>query len=80
MQYSLSQILHSWKSFTAKKANTLLRRQGVFWQEEYFDRLIRDQKHFETAIFYIENNPLIAGLCQSPADWYYSSAGNSIAL
>jgi putative DNA methylase len=79
-QHSLSQILHSWKSFTANKANVLLKRQGVFWQEEYFDRLIRDQKHFETTIYYIENNPVVAGLCQSPTDWHYSSAGERLTL
>jgi putative DNA methylase len=73
-QHSLSQIMHSWKSFTAKKANNLLGRQGAFWQEEYFDRLIRDEKHFEAALLYIEHNPLIAGLCENPADWQYSSA------
>jgi REP element-mobilizing transposase RayT len=78
IQHGVSQILKSWKSFTAKKANSLLQRRGAFWQEDYFDRLIRDQKHFETTITYIENNPVMAGLCQSPTDWPYSSAGKCI--
>jgi hypothetical protein len=30
--YELSEIEHSWKSFTAHQANKLLRRSGVFWQ------------------------------------------------
>jgi hypothetical protein len=36
--FTLSGILHSWKSFTASEANRLLGRRGRFWQEEYFDR------------------------------------------
>jgi putative DNA methylase len=71
---ALSQILHSWKSFTAKQANALLNRSGGFWQEEYFDRFIRDERHFEAEIAYIENNPIKAGLCEIPQDWHFSSA------
>ena len=33
----LSAILHSWKSYTAKEVNRLLKRTGTFWQEEYYD-------------------------------------------
>ena len=71
---SLAQIIHSWKSYSANKANVLLRRTGAFWQREYFDRYIRDQAHFVAAVEYIENNPVKAGLCQSPPQWRYSSA------
>jgi REP element-mobilizing transposase RayT len=71
---SLSSILHSWKSYTSNKANKLLRRQGEFWQEDYFDRYIRNAEHFQYAIDYIENNPVKAGLCGKRADWEFSSA------
>ncbi|HEY9871631.1 MAG TPA: transposase [Candidatus Obscuribacterales bacterium] len=73
-EHSLSQVLQSWKSFTAKKANALLNRQGPFWQGEYFDRFIRSEKHFEAAVSYIENNPVKAGLCQDPEVWRFTSA------
>lgn len=71
---SLSQILHTWKSFTANKANAALGRTGAFWQREYFDRFVRNEEHFSAAIEYIENNPVKAGLCQTPVEWRYSSA------
>ncbi|MCI0556748.1 MAG: transposase [Anaerolineae bacterium] len=71
---SLSGIIHSWKSFTAKRANVILGRQGSFWQREYFDRKIRDERHLNDAIVYIHNNPLQAGLCEDPVDWQFSSA------
>jgi REP element-mobilizing transposase RayT len=58
----LPEILHSWKSFTAKEANKLLRRSGDFWQAEYYDHLIRDEADFLHAIRYILDNPIKAGL------------------
>ena len=33
-------ILHSWESYTAHRANKILGRNGAFWQDEYYDRLI----------------------------------------
>ena len=71
---ALSAILHSWKSYTAHEANRLLGRQGPFWQEDYYDRFVRDVVHFHRAVSYIENNPVSAGLCDSPAAWPWSSA------
>jgi putative DNA methylase len=72
--YTLSSILHSIKSYTASEANRLLVRQGRFWMKEYFDRYIRDAKHFSSASAYIENNPVKARLCLKPEEWRYSSA------
>jgi putative DNA methylase len=71
---SLSAILHSWKSFTAKAANRVLGTSGQFWQEEYFDRMIRDEAHWDNVVAYIEQNPVKAGLCQRPEDWPFGSA------
>ena len=42
----LAKVLHSWKSFTAKMANQMLRRDGAFWQREYYDHLVRDEHEF----------------------------------
>ena len=70
----LSGIVQSWKSFTAKRANKLLNRAGGFWQEEYFDRYIRNERHFRAARAYVERNPVKAGLCSRPEDWEFGSA------
>lgn len=72
--YELSEIMHSIKSYTAHKANKILDRRGQFWAKEYFDRYIRDHKHFASTIKYIENNPVKARLCSSPEKWHYGSA------
>ena len=71
---TLSEILHSWKSYSSNQANRLLGRKGEFWQEDYFDRYIRNAEHYERAIDYIELNPVKAGLCATKRDWEFSSA------
>ncbi len=70
----LSDLIHSIKSYTATKVNKLLNRRGDFWQPDYFDRYIRDDKHFIDTVRYIENNPVKANLCQKPNEWRFSSA------
>jgi putative DNA methylase len=72
--HGLSSVLHSWKSYTAKKANALLGRSGRFWQEDYFDRYIRNERHYAAAIAYVEDNPVRAGLCVQSTEWRFSSA------
>lgn len=72
--HSVADIMHSIKSFTSHAANKLLRRTGHFWAKEYYDRYIRDSRHFASTIAYIENNPVKARLCASPKEWPYGSA------
>jgi 4-hydroxy-3-methylbut-2-en-1-yl diphosphate synthase IspG/GcpE len=55
--HELNEILHAWKSFTAKKANELLGLKGAFWQEEYYDHLIRDGEDFKHQVKYVLLNP-----------------------
>jgi NosR/NirI family transcriptional regulator, nitrous oxide reductase regulator len=73
--YSLSKIIHSWKSFTAHAANKSLKRTGPFWQADYYDRYIRDEKHYWNTVEYIQLNPVKAGLVNSPDDWEWSGVG-----
>ncbi len=70
---TLSDIAHSWKGFTASKANELLGRRGTFWAPEYYDRAIRDEVHYAAAMTYVAMNPVKAGLCRRPEDWRFSS-------
>ncbi|MBM4064270.1 MAG: transposase [Planctomycetes bacterium] len=72
--HTLSSILHSWKSFTANKANNILGREGQsFWQRESYDHLVRDEEDFIRVCNYTVNNPVKAGLCQKAEDWALSS-------
>ncbi|MBV5338180.1 MAG: transposase [Deltaproteobacteria bacterium] len=72
--WTLTKIIHSWKSFSAREANKILGRVGEFWQREYFDRAIRNEQGFNSAVAYIENNPVKAGLCQVAEEWLFGSA------
>ena len=56
--YRLQQPIHSWKSFTAHKFRQDYGRKVPIWQEEYFDRIVRDEKEFLDKTQYILNNPL----------------------
>ena len=70
----LSAILHSLRSYTSSEANKILGRKGKFWQGEAFDHWVRDNDEFERIIYYIEHNPVKAGLAEHPEYWIFSSA------
>jgi len=61
-EHKLSAILHAWKSYSANEANRILRRSGDFWQREYYDHLIRDERDLQRCIRYVLDNPKKAGL------------------
>lgn len=71
----LERITKSIKGFTARKANRILNREGEpFWQDESFDRWMRNDGELLRTIRYIENNPVKSGLAANPEDWPWSSA------
>jgi len=72
--HPLSRIVHSWKSFTAKAIAQRVHVSGKLWQEDYWDRVIRNDAHFAAAVDYIVNNPVHAGLAVTPEAWPWSSA------
>jgi REP element-mobilizing transposase RayT len=55
--YELQGILHSWKSFTAHQMQHGHKPFGRVWQDEYFDRIIRDDHEFAQKAEYIVGNP-----------------------
>jgi putative transposase len=71
---SLTNIVRSWKSFTARQANARLERSGPFWHADYFDRYMRNEEHLAQTVEYVEQNPVKAGFVSTAADWIWSSA------
>ena len=55
--HPLEDLLQSWKTFTSRSINRLHGRSGTLWQRSYFDRLVRDEKHFRNCVRYIRRNP-----------------------
>jgi len=61
-RHTLSEILQSWKSFTAKEINEVIKGEGTLWRAEYFDHLVRSQTKLEKFRAYIRENPAKAHL------------------
>ncbi|MDI9382707.1 MAG: transposase [Verrucomicrobiota bacterium] len=76
--FPLGEVVHSWKSFTANESNRVLNRQGEIWMPDYFDRFIRDAKHYDAVVEYIAENPVKAGLCSNPKEWRWSHLGKPL--
>jgi REP element-mobilizing transposase RayT len=72
--HRLADIVQGWKSWTAKAINRHRGATGQVWQLEYFDRFLRDERHFGTTVAYIEDNPVRAGLAAKAAHWRFGSA------
>lgn len=56
-EHQLQAIVHSWKSFSANRLQREYGRKGNIWQDEYFDRIVRDEGEFLQKAQYILNNP-----------------------
>lgn len=69
--YSLSQILHSVKSYTANEINRRRGDSGPLWVEERFDRIVRDEAEFLEKLRYMANNPVKAGLCRNEQEYEF---------
>ena len=76
--WPLEKLLRSWKSFTSRRINSLLGRDGSLWQQDYFDRLVRDEKHFANCARYIRRNPLKADLHNGEFILFESELARSI--
>jgi REP element-mobilizing transposase RayT len=71
----VSKLMQSLKRFTAREGNRMLGLTGrPFWQEESYDRLVRNPNEFERIASYIEMNPVRAGLAATPKQFPWSSA------
>ncbi len=75
----LDQITRHIKGSSARQANLILSRTGQqFWQDESFDRWVRDPGELLKIRTYIERNPVVAGLVSRAEDWPWSSASRPI--
>ena len=57
-QYSLSEIIRGFKTFSARKINQFRNTFGVsVWQPRFYDRIIRNEQVLFNVRNYINNNP-----------------------
>jgi putative DNA methylase len=79
-QSPLARIMHSLKSYSAHRANEILKRSGTFWQAESYDHWVRDDDELERVVNYIRANPVRAGLVERPEDWFWCSCHDRFLL
>jgi putative transposase len=71
--FDLTEILHSVKSFSSQRINQQRGAKGSLWQDERYDRIVRDDAEFLEKWQYIRNNPVKEALAATPEDypWLY---------
>jgi putative transposase len=65
--HELEQLVGAIKGVVARQINAAIGGQGELWQQECYDRIIRDVEHLQRVIQYIGRNP--AGLKLPPDKW-----------
>ncbi|MEZ6126994.1 MAG: transposase [Planctomycetaceae bacterium] len=60
--YSLSRVMKGIKGVSARLINQHRNRTGTIWQDESWDRIVRDQAEFEEKLNYMADNPVKAEL------------------
>lgn len=68
---TLASVMHSLKSFTAKKINALRGEISSIWQSGYYDRGVRGEEALNEIIRYCYVNPVRKGLVKSASDYPY---------
>ncbi len=71
--FDLSEIIHSIKSFSAQKISQYRGVKESVWQDERYDRIVRDEAEFLEKWNYIRNNVVKAELAAIPEEypWLY---------
>ncbi|HWL92390.1 MAG TPA: hypothetical protein VNT79_02560 [Phycisphaerae bacterium] len=72
---NLGELLHSIKRHSSYEINKLRNIQGPLWQDETFDRLLRDEREFIEKWEYTEANPVTAGIAkrEEKYPWFWRS-------
>lgn len=67
--WTLTELLRSLKSFTAREINRIEGRQGSLWEKETFDRYVRSDRDLAEKFAYILRNPWDAGIVGPTEDY-----------
>lgn len=67
----LDKLMQKLKGGSAKLINENMGAKGRFWGSDYYDKLIRDEKHFSVVYRYIKNNPLVLNEAKASVPRFY---------
>ena len=68
----LPDIMQKLKGGSAKLINEMMEQKGTFWAADYYDKLIKDEKHFSAVYHYIKNNPARLSEAKASPPRFYS--------
>jgi REP element-mobilizing transposase RayT len=71
--YTLPQVMQNIKGNAAWAINRLTGRKSPIWQQGYYDRMIRSERHLFEALAYVNANPVMAGLAREPGEYPFAS-------
>src|ERR1051325_8585207 len=69
--WSLTELMHSIKSFTAHEINKQEKSTGQVWENESFDRMIRGDADLEEKFHYICRNPWDSGVVPATENYLW---------
>ncbi len=70
-EISLGDALKSIKGFSAREINKSRNTVGKFWQDENFDRIVRNEEELMEKWNYIRNNPVKKNLSDIPENYAF---------
>ncbi len=72
----LGKVMQYVKGRFARRYNGRTGGVGKFWQDRYYESIIRDEASLMRRVQYVEANPVTAGLVREPEEYPFSSAAN----
>ncbi len=75
--YSISRIMKGIKGVSARKINMNRKSSGSIWQNEFYDRIIRNYDELYEKLNYILLNPVKCKLTENPLNyhgWYFNDS------
>jgi putative transposase len=78
--WTLPKFMHHMMSYVGGETSALLTHHKTSWQDGYYDTRVKTSKQFQFVSYYIEQNPVVKGLVEKPAEWVASSANRKDLL
>jgi RecG-like helicase/REP element-mobilizing transposase RayT len=67
--WTLTEITHSIKSFSAKEINKTQNTEGPVWEKQCYDRMIRSEEDLQEKFLYLIHTPVRAGIVDLEANY-----------
>jgi hypothetical protein len=65
----------SWKQYATRQIGAAVANDGAIFQQECFDKMLRDEQHLYRTLQYIGRNPSKAGLSRDACQLGFALSG-----